>query len=581
MKATSHTFSLDGRSFLLDGQPFAIHSGELHYFRIPREYWRDRLLKARAMGLNTICTYMAWNLHEPAPGRFDFADMLDVRSFIKLAHELDLWVVLRPGPYICAEWDFGGLPAWLLADPGMRIRCMHEPYLQAMQRYFARVGQELSSLCCTRGGPIILVQVENEYGSYGHDKDYLRENQRMLREGGFDVPLFTSDGSDERNLRAGTLDDCLAVVNFGSKAPQHIANLRKLRATGPAMCGEFWCGWFDAWGQQRQGNASPACVEELQWMVENDVSFNIYMFHGGTNFGFTAGANHYEEYTPTVTGYDYWAMLDEAGRPTAKFHATRQLLGKGKALPELPAPLPMISIPPIELTESAALLESLPSPVSCAQPRSAETFGLAGGCILYRTNIEGLGGGKLVFEPHDYAIVSLNGRKLATIDRRLKSEPVEIPTTSGPAQLDIFVDWTGRTNYGPKMLDRKGIEHRVELGHFTLMNWQVYPIPLDTAFLSRLRFEPVVCAGPAFHRGHFHVDKPGDTFLDLRGWRRGCVWINGRNLGRFWRIGPQQTLFCPGAWLKPGRNEIVVFDVESAGRQPISGLTEPVLDEIE
>src|SRR3954454_2705199 len=236
MKSTTHTFSHDEANFLLDNQPFHIRSGEMHYFRVPRPYWRDRLLKARAMGLNTICTYMAWNLHEPSPGQFDFSDMLDVRAYIKLVQELGMWAILRPGPYICAEWDFGGLPAWLIADPGMRIRCMHQAYIDAVNRYVARVGDELASLCCTKGGPIILVQVENEYGSYGNDKDYLRANQKALRDGGFDVPLFTSDSSAMPNLHAGTLDDCLAVVNFGSKAAEHVANLRKLRATGPAMC---------------------------------------------------------------------------------------------------------------------------------------------------------------------------------------------------------------------------------------------------------------------------------------------------------------------------------------------------------
>jgi beta-galactosidase len=580
MKPITHTFSHDATNFLLDNQPFHIRSGEMHYFRVPRPYWRDRLLKARAMGLNTICTYMPWNLHELSPGKFDFADMLDVHAFAQLVQELGMWLILRPGPYICAEWDFGGLPAWLLADPGMRIRCMHPAYIEAMNRYVARVGDELASLCCTKGGPIILVQVENEYGSYGNDKDYLRANQKALREGGFDVPLFTSDSSALPNLRAGTLDDCLAVVNFGSKAAEHVANLRKFRPTGPAMCGEFWCGWFDQWGKHRQGNDSPACVDELKWMVQNNVSFNIYMFHGGTNFGFTAGANHYEDYAPTVTGYDYWALLDEAGRPTKKYWATRELLG-GDSLPALPEPTPVVPIATIELSESISLFDPLPLPVQGAQPQSAEALGISGGCVLYRTSIEGLGDGKLVFEPHDYALVFLNGKKIATLDRRLRQNTVEIKQTTGPAQLDILVDFTGRTNYGPKMLDRKGIESRVEFSHFVLMNWQMFPIPLRREFISSLKYQISDQHGPAVHRGTLELNEIGDTFLDLRGWRRGCVWVNGHNLGRFWRIGPQQTLYCPGCWLKKGANEIVVFDVESSGRAVVAGVVEPVLDEIE
>jgi beta-galactosidase len=584
------TFTVRDSEFLLNGRPFRIFSGEIHYFRVPREYWRDRLLKLRAMGLNTVCTYMPWNLHEPRPGTFDFGGMLDVAAFLRLAQELGLWAILRPGPYICAEWDFGGLPAWLLADDNLRIRCADPSWLTAVQRYIERVSEELAPLTCTRGGAIIMVQVENEYGSFGNDKRYLRALRGMLQRSWSDVPLFTSDGPEPDMLAAGTLDECLAVVNFGSNAPKNVGAIRAFRPNQPAMCGEFWCGWFDQWGKRRQGSGSTDAAADVRWMAENDASFNLYMFHGGTNFGFTSGANVYDDtYSPTVTGYDYWAPLDEAGRPTPKYWAFREVLAAhqpaGVVLPDPPPPTRIVTIPEIRLTESAGLFDNLPEPLRSASPRSMEHFGQSGGAILYRTSIAGLVARKLeVVEPHDYAQVYVDGKLVATLDRRLKQSTVELPP--GPAdRLDILIDTLGRVNYGPKMIDAKGITQRVVLGQITLMDWQLYPLPMDAAQLGSLKYGSADVAGPAFHRGTFELSKTGDMFLDLRAWRKGVVWVNGHNLGRFWRIGPQQTLYCPGCWLKAGRNELVVFDLvvfdlESSGRRPIRGLSEPVLDEV-
>lgn len=594
----SQRLTYNPRDFLLDGQPIRIYSGELHYFRIPRPYWRHRLMQARALGLNAVCTYMPWNLHEPLRGRFDFdgdGGMLDVAAFVRLAQELGLWVILRPGPYICAEWDFGGLPGWLLADPGCRIRCADPAYLEEVRRYIARVGEELAGLCSSSGGAIVMVQVENEYGSYADDTAYLATLRQMLRDGGFDdVLLFTSDGPQSDMLTAGTLEDCLVTANFGSRAPESLSALRAFRPNQPIMCGEFWCGWFDQWGKKRQGSADPAgAVADIRWMVENGASFNIYMLHGGTNFGFTAGANVYEAYSPTVTGYDYQALVDEAGRPTQKYHAVRAILAdaqeRGQPIPEIPPqPLPLVSIPAerFRLNESAALLENLPEPIRTAAIRPMEHFGqYRGGAILYRTRVAGLGGGKLtIVEPHDYAIITLDGEPIGTLDRRLGQTSVELPQLAAGAQgrLDILIWALGRVNYGPQMLDRKGITKRVELKHLTLMDWEVFPIPLDDADLSRLEYRAADATGPAFHRGSFELssEQIGDTYLDLREWRIGCAWVNGHNLGRFWRIGPQQTLFCPGCWLKEGANEIVVLDLESTGRQRIEGLAEPILDEL-
>jgi beta-galactosidase len=593
----SHTFACSDTQFLLDGKPFRVFSGELHYFRIPREYWRDRLLKARAMGLNTICTYMPWNLHEPRPGQFNFSGMLDAAAFLRLAHELGLWAILRPGPYICAEWDFGGLPAWLLGDDNLRIRCADAAWLAAVRRYIERVSRELAPLTCTRGGPIVMVQVENEYGSYANDKRYLRQLRAMLDRSWYDVPLFTSDGPEPDMLAAGTLEDVLAVVNFGSNAEKHIGTIRALRPNQPAMCGEFWCGWFDQWGKRRQGGqggaSTDAAAADVKWMAEHDASFNLYMFHGGTNFGFTSGANFYDAYAPTVTGYDYWAPLDEAGRPTAKYWAFRDVLAAhqpvGTVLPDVPPPTRVIEIARFTPTESAAVFDNLPEPARVPAPRAMEHFGQSGGAILYRTSIAGLRARNLeIVEPHDYAQVYLDGKLIATLDRRLKQASVELPEGGGGGErLDILVDTLGRVNYGPKLIDAKGITQRVVLGQVTLMDWQVFSLPMDAAQLDKLAYAPAAdadadaaAAGPAFHRGTFEVGETGDTFLDLRAWRKGVVWVNGHNLGRFWRIGPQQTLYCPGCWLKAGRNEIVVFDLEAPGRRPIAGLSEPILDEI-
>jgi beta-galactosidase len=490
-------------------------------------------------------------------------------------------VLLRPGPYICAEWDFGGLPAWLLADERLRVRCDDPAYIGAMTRYIERVGEELSPLTCTRGGPILMVQVENEYGSYGNDKTYLRALRDLLVRVGFDVPLFTSDGSDHDMLSAGTVEDCLAVVNFGSNAPEHIGKLRAFRPDQPAMCGEFWCGWFDAWGKRRQGSASTDSARDVQWMLENDASFNLYMFHGGTNFGLTSGANHHGTYEPQVTSYDYWAPLDEAGRPQPKFFAYRELLAKhqpGVTLPDVPPAMKVIAIAEIQLTESAALFEQLPPPVQSASTRNMEALGQNSGLILYRTSIAGMESRTLeIVEPHDYAIVHLDGAPIATLDRRLNQTKVELPAGEHH-QLDILVDTTGRVNYGPRMHDRKGITERVVLGRITLMDWQIFSLPMDPSQLSSLRFTTDLVDAPAFHRGTFELAETGDTFLDFRGWRKGIVWVNGHNLGRFWHIGPQQTLYCPGVWLKEGKNEIVIFDLEKMGRGNIAGLAEPILD---
>ena len=576
------TFAIQGEHFLLNGKPFRIMSGEMHYPRVPRAYWADRFAKMKAMGLNTLCTYVFWNAHEPRPGDFTFEGNLDIAAYVREAQKAGLYVIVRPGPYVCSEWDFGGLPSWLLAEPDIKVRCSDPRYMAASRRYIERLAQELKGLQISEGGPIIMVQLENEYGSYGNDKQYLRDLRDILVKAGFTVPLFTSDGGAHYLLESGTLPDITPVVNFGGGPEGEFGALTKFRQNIPLMCGEFWCGWFTHWSDSLWGRSDGAKqAKELEWMLTTGKSFNLYMFHGGTNFGFTAGSNHAKLFEPDVTSYDYDAPLDEAGRPTPKFFTFRDLLQKhghdGKKLPALPTPLPTIEIPKITLTEHAALFSSLPAPIHMPQPQPMEYFGQEHGLVLYRTKLVGPRSGKLVItELHDFASIYINGKLIGRIDRMRGENMLEIPKGigDGDATLDILVEAMGRVNFGDKLIDRKGITERVTLSGVTLMSWDVFPIPMNDEFLGRIHYaagDPV--QAPAFMRGSFDLKATGDTYLDMKGWKKGIVWINGQNLGRFWDAGPQERLFVPGAWLVKGKNAIVVFDIDRTGNAPLRSVT--------
>ncbi len=593
----THRFRVHQGKFLLDEEPFHILSGELHYARIPQEYWRHRLEMARAMGLNTVCLYLFWNYHEETPGRFDFSGEKDVRIFCDLAHELGLWVILRPGPYACAEWDFGGMPAYLLANPAMRLRCSYQGFTKPAVRYLKKVGKLLADRQITRGGPIILVQVENEYGAYGNDKAYLRILGDTLRESGFDVPLMRCDWANPEQLVPGHFDsDVVTVANFGSEAEKNITALAKFYPKSPRMSGEFWSGWFDSWGFPRNGMESEDGTLQfpsIKWMVENGVSFSLYMFHGGSTFGFNAGANWQEEkYNPTVTQYEYLAPLDMGGRPRAKFFMMRDLIAKttGRPLPEPPALMPVLAIPEFALEQQAPLFTSRSEATTHVTPPTLESLSQVHGGLLYRTDLAGRCAGTAplrILDVHDFAWVYFNGELVGTVDRRLGGDqafPLTVPLT-GPAILEILVEGMGHVNFGQGMADDvKGITRRVEHGRLTLFDWQVVPLPLDAVQLAALRFSrrALPHGRPAFYRGHFDCAAPGDTHLDLRGWGKGYVWVNGRNLGRYWSIGPQQTLYVPGVWLRRGRNEVVVLDFYNKSDSPrtLSGALEPILDQL-
>lgn len=576
--APAHTFGWRGEHFLLDGKPFQIIAGDVHYARVPRQYWRDRMRKMKAMGLNTLTTYVFWNLHEPVPGRFDFTGNLDVAAYVRTAQEEGLWVIVRPGPYVCTEWEFGGFPAWLLREPDMKVRSDDPRFLKAAAGYMREVGRRLAPLQVTRGGPVIMVQVENEYGSFGSDKVYLEAVRRMITDAGFDVTLFTSDGSPEK-LAAGTLPDVLSVINFGAKdSPEKkFAVFDKFRRGVPRMCGEFWVGWFDSWGDRHQTVPAQKAAEGLDWMLARGISVSVYMFHGGSTFAFMNGANKNRDgYKPIINSYDYDSPLDEAGRPTEKYFALRDVIRKylpaGTTLPELPAPLPMVEIPRFELKESAGLFSVLGKPVQSERPLPMEVVGQSYGLILYRKRLDRAARGTLEIadEVRDYALVSQGDRQLGTLDRRLGQNSLGVELGAS-APLDILVENMGRVNFGPHMVtDRKGIAGKVTLGGEELTGWEIYPLPLSD--LSRLKFSARPLSGPGFYRGVFQLAAVGDTYLDMRGWGKGAVWVNGHNLGRYWRIGPQQCLFVPAGWLKRGRNEIVVLDLEAGRGRSIRGV---------
>ncbi len=573
MLITPAHFEVAGDQFLLNGAPFRVLSGALHYFRVLPAQWRDRLLKLRAMGLNTVETYVAWNLHEPRPGQFRFEDGLDLVAFIALAQELELYVIVRPGPFICAEWEFGGLPAWLLADPDMEVRCCYRPYLEAVRRFYIALLPRLLPLQVQQGGPVLAMQVENEYGSYGSDQQYLQWMRTLMLELGVRTLLFTSDGATDHMLTHGTLPQVFKTANFGSRAGEEFGKLREYQPEGPLVCMEFWNGWFDHWGEPHHTRDAIDAAQALDEVMASGASVNVYMFHGGTNFGFMNGANtdlHTRAYQPTVNSYDYDAPLDEAGEPTAKFFAFRAVLEKYVDLPPpaLPAPARKLHPTVAPFGGSVGLAEALPYLADAQHdivPRAMERLGQDYGFTLYRTDIWHPAGPAVlsVERVHDRAQVFINGVEAGVLTRDGDGKlAVEIP--DGPVRLELLVENQGRVNYGPDLQDRKGLLGWVRLGINKLYHWAMFPLPL--ADLSALPFHGAAPGpGPAFHRATFTVTQPGDCFLALPGWTKGVAWINGFNLGRYWERGPQQALYVPAPLLRAGGNELIVFELHGSG----------------
>ena len=578
------TFEIKNGNFVKDGKVIKLISGAVHYFRNMPDTWRDIFKKMRAMGCNCVETYCAWNMHEKQPEIYDFKDNLDIATFLKIADEEGLMAIVRPGPYICSEWEFGGLPWWLQTDESLEIRCMNKAYIKHFDRYLDRMCDEIRPLLCTNGGNVIMVQCENEYGYYGDDKEYLA----YLRDGfirrGIDVPLFTSDGTSEDDLLDGTVDGCLATLNFGSRVEENFVAHDKLFPDMPKMCMEMWNGWFDAWGDDKHHTTS---AEDYAQVVDDMLkrgSLNMYMFIGGTNFGFTSGANHYEKFLPDVTSYDYDAMLTECGDVTAKYYAVRDVIKKyvDEPLPEVPANREKKAYGKVTLTECAGFFENLPklsAPIHSDVPKCMEMYGTGYGYIAYQTVLNrNYNDTELEFaDLGDRAQIYINNDLVGIVyvnDDELK---LKFSAKKGDV-MTILCENMGRANFGAKMMRKKGIAGRCLLDDRIHFNWNVYPLPMDN--LEKLEFSAEIPAEKSvFYKGYFNIDEAKDTFLKTDNFTKGFVMINGFNIGRYWEIGPQKTLYIPASLLKEGKNEIVIFESDGIkGTPEVEFCDTPVLE---
>ena len=584
------TFSAGNGAFLLNGKPFVIKAAEIHYTRIPRDYWEHRIEMCKAMGMNTLCIYVFWNIHEQQENEFDFTGQNDIAAFCKLAQKHGMYVMVRPGPYVCSEWEMGGLPWWLLKKKDIALRSNDPYFIERTRIFMNEVGKQLADMQITRGGNIIMVQVENEYGSYATDKAYVANIRDIVKGAGFDeVPLFQCDWSS--NFTNNALDDLLWTVNFGvgSNISQQFEKLRELRPNTPLMCSEYWSGWFDHWGRPHETRDSKALIQGMKEMLDDSISFSLYMAHGGTTFGQWGGANC-PPYSAMCSSYDYDAPVSEAGWATPKYHAVRELLAgylpEGEKLPEIPAPMPVIKIPAFRLDRVAPLFDNLPTAKSSERIEPMEQFDQGWGTILYRTKLPASASGQqlVITEPHDWAQIFIDGEKRGVLDRRRNETAIVLPAVKEGAVLDILVEAMGRVNFDKAIHDRKGITEKVELldeaGNRTeLTGWEVFNFPVEADVIPNDRFiKSEKSADPAYYKGTFSLEKTGDVFLDMSSWGKGMVWVNGHAIGRFWKIGPQQTLYMPGCWLKKGENEIVVLDLAGPEKAEIAGLEQPILD---
>jgi len=587
-------------TFMLNGKPYIVKAAELHYPRIPRPYWEHRIKMCKALGMNTICLYVFWNVHEATPDKFDFTGQNDIREFISLCKSNGMNVILRPGPYVCAEWEMGGLPWWLLKKKDIRLRENDPYFLDRVGKFQKAVAAQVGDMTIDKGGPIIMIQVENEYGSYGTDKPYVSAIRDMLRQNfGQEITMFQCDWSS--NFLNNGLDDLVWTLNFGTGADisAQFAKLREVRPDSPLMCSEFWSGWFDKWGANHETRPAGDMTAGIDEMLSKGISFSLYMTHGGTNWGHWAGANS-PGYAPDVTSYDYDAPIDEAGNPTEKYDMLRRVMARhadGAKLPPLPPAIKTIAIKPFRFEEVAPLSDNLPEALSDTCIRTMEEYGQGYGSIIYSTTLPGLAAAALltVDEPHDYAQVFVDGKYIGKLDRRLGEKELAIPACRNGARLDILVEAMGRINFGRAIKDFKGITRSVTVtehrdGHnfvCDLRDWQIRCIPDSLPTYTAMKFKPIdtVCLTDGrlprgAYRGKFNVSRPGDTYLSFESWGKGLVYVNGHAIGRIWDIGPQQTLYMPGCWLRKGENEIIVFDITGPRHAVSEGLRHPVIDRL-
>ncbi len=568
------TFTHNDNCFLADGKPYTVISGAMHYFRIHPDYWRDRLLKMKECGFNTVETYTCWNLHEPREGEFDFSGGLDLGRYLSLAEELGLNIILRPGPYICAEWDMGGLPAWLLNYHEMEFRCFDEGFIEKVTNYYDRLLPIVKPHLLSNGGGVIMMQIENEYGSYGNDHDYMRAVAEIYHRHGIDCQLFTSDGATMFMLSGGTLEEYPCVANFGSDPAGNFAALDAFRQNQPKMCGEYWVGWFDHWYDVHHTRDPKEVAALFREMLEEGASLNFYMFHGGTNFGFMNGANYYDAYEPTITSYDYCALLSEAGDMTPAYYEVRKVIEAFRGEPLGPVTAkntPKKAYGAVELTEMCDIFTAAPlltEPVRTAAPKFTESIGQYHGFTLYSTQLQGpREDWELNIDAvHDRAVVWADGKYQGYIERSRHKDEIRLPLPKGERmRLDILCENMGRVNYGPRLKDRKGLRG-IRFGLQYHFGWEMYP--LDLKDLSPLRYRPFPgkTETAAFLRGTLSVEgAPCDTFLRTDGFHKGVAIVNGFNLGRYYNdAGPQKTLYVPAPVLREGENEIIVFETDRA-----------------
>lgn len=573
------TFTTGDKTFLLNGKPFVVKAAELHYPRIPRAYWEHRIKMCKALGMNTVCLYVFWNIHEQEEGKFDFTGNNDVAAFCRLAQKNGMYVIVRPGPYVCAEWEMGGLPWWLLKKKDIRLREQDPYFMQRVEIFEKEVGKQLAPLTIQNGGPIIMVQVENEYGSYGKDKPYVSAIRDIVRKSGFDkVSLFQCDWSS--NFLNNGLDDLTWTMNFGTGAniDQQFKRLGEVRPNAPKMCSEFWSGWFDKWGARHETRPAKDMVEGMDEMLSKGISFSLYMTHGGTSFGHWAGANS-PGFQPDVTSYDYDAPINEWGLATPKFYELQKMMAKyndGKKLPAVPkAPMQIIKVPEFKFTEYKPLSYGIGKEKESNAPQCFEDMDMGWGTMVYETQVPAIEStSTLTGEFHDFAQVYVNGKYVGKIDRVKNEKSLELPAMPQGAQLTIVVEGMGRINFGRAIKDYKGIIGNVTLTTqkedcelaLTPTRWNNSSIADDYQTAVNALAMPTnkmrgLQTKAGYYRGYFNLKKVGDTFINMEAFGKGQVYVNGHALGRFWQIGPQQTLYLPGCWLKKGKNEVIVLDV--------------------